>query len=85
MPVDLDAPAGVGPPRDGVVSRLLSALGPFGAHIESVAVRLQTSTGHSQPNTTISMRSRGLRATDEGLSGRSYGSTGTLTRSNQRE
>lgn len=39
--------------RTVVVSRLLAALGPFGAHVESVAVRLQTTTGHSQRDTAI--------------------------------
>jgi ribosome-associated translation inhibitor RaiA len=39
--------------RGVVVSRLLSAVGPFGAHIELVDVRLQTSAGHTQPDTTI--------------------------------
>lgn len=39
--------------RGAVVSRLLSALRPFGAHIELVVVRLQTSAGHTQPDTTV--------------------------------
>ena len=39
--------------RGLVVSRLLSALGPFDAHLKSVHVRLQTSTGDSQPDVTI--------------------------------
>jgi ribosome-associated translation inhibitor RaiA len=39
--------------RGVVVSRLLSALGPFGAHIESVLARLRASTGRAQPDTTI--------------------------------
>lgn len=34
--------------RQVAVSRLLSALGPFGAHIASVGVRLQTSTPRTQ-------------------------------------
>ena len=36
--------------RDVVVSRLLSALGPFSAHIELVVVGLRSSTGHTQPD-----------------------------------
>ncbi len=39
--------------RGVVVSRLLSVLGPFGAHIDLVGVRLQTITGHTQPDSTI--------------------------------
>ena len=39
--------------RGVVVSRLLSALGPFSAHIELVVVRLQTSAGHTHPDTTV--------------------------------
>ena len=39
--------------RGVVVSRLLSTVGPFGAHIELVDVRLQASAGHTQPDTTI--------------------------------
>ena len=39
--------------RRVVVSRLVSALGPFGAHIASVGVRLQISMGHAQSQTTI--------------------------------
>jgi ribosome-associated translation inhibitor RaiA len=39
--------------RTVVGSRLLSALGPFVDHIESVGVRLQTGTFHSRPDTTI--------------------------------
>ena len=38
--------------RGVVVSRMLSALGPFGAYIELVVVRLQANTGHAQPDTT---------------------------------
>ena len=38
--------------RGVVVSRMLSALGPFGAYIEMVVVRLQAKTGHAQPDTT---------------------------------
>ena len=51
--------------RNVVVSRLLSALGPFGAHIESVGVRLQTSTGHSQPDTSICDAAVSLRPSGE--------------------
>jgi ribosome-associated translation inhibitor RaiA len=39
--------------RQVAVSRLLSALGPFGAHIALVGVRLETSTPRTQPATTI--------------------------------
>jgi ribosome-associated translation inhibitor RaiA len=39
--------------RGVVVSRLLSAVGPFGAYIEVVDVRLQARAGHTQPDTTI--------------------------------
>ena len=39
--------------RGVVVSRLLSALGPFGMHIQCVDVRLQARTGHAQPVTTL--------------------------------
>ena len=39
--------------RGVVVSRLLSALGPFSAHIELVVVGLRASTGHTQPDTTV--------------------------------
>jgi ribosome-associated translation inhibitor RaiA len=39
--------------RGVVVSRLLSALGPFSAHIESVVVDLQVSAGATQPDTMI--------------------------------
>jgi ribosome-associated translation inhibitor RaiA len=39
--------------RGAVVSRLLSALGQFGPHIELVGVRLQARTGHTPPDTTV--------------------------------
>jgi ribosome-associated translation inhibitor RaiA len=39
--------------RGVVVSRLLSALGPFSAHIRGLVVRLQARTGHTQPDTTF--------------------------------
>jgi ribosome-associated translation inhibitor RaiA len=39
--------------RGVVVSRLLSAVGPFGAYIELVDVCLQASSGHAQLDTTI--------------------------------
>jgi ribosome-associated translation inhibitor RaiA len=39
--------------QGAVVSRLLSALGPFGAHIELVGVRLRAGTGHGQPDTPL--------------------------------
>jgi ribosomal subunit interface protein len=39
--------------RSVVVSRLVSTLDPFGAHIASVEVRLQVTTGHTQSDTTI--------------------------------
>ena len=39
--------------RSAVVSRLLSALSPFGAHIQLVVVRLRAGTGHGQPDTPL--------------------------------
>ena len=59
--------------RHVVVSRLQSALGPFSAHIDSVAVRLQTSWADTRPDTTtcdiaVSLRPSGevrTRAEDE--------------------
>jgi ribosome-associated translation inhibitor RaiA len=58
--------------RGVVVSRLLSAVGQFGAYIELVDVRLQASAGHTRPDTTIcdiavSLRTSGdIRARGEG-------------------
>lgn len=39
--------------RSAVVSRLLPALSPFGAHIQFVIVRLRAGTGHGQPDTLL--------------------------------
>ena len=39
--------------RSAVVSRLLPALSPFGAHIQFVIVRLRAGTGHGQPDTPL--------------------------------
>lgn len=39
--------------RSAVVSRLLLALRPFGAHIQFVVVRLRTGTGHGQPDAPL--------------------------------
>lgn len=39
--------------RGVVVSRMVSALGSFGAYIDVVVVRLQATRGHTQPETTI--------------------------------
>ena len=36
-----------------VASRLLSALGPFAVHIESVAVQLEASRSRTQPDTVV--------------------------------
>jgi len=51
--------------RQVVVSRLLSALDPFGAHIASVGVRLLTSTARTQPATTICDVAVSLRPSGE--------------------
>jgi ribosome-associated translation inhibitor RaiA len=51
--------------RGVVVSRLLSALGPFGAHIQGVAVRLRAGTGHAQSDTTLCEVAVGLHPSGE--------------------
>ena len=51
--------------RQVAVSRLLSALGPVGAHIALVGVRLQTSTPRTQPATTICDVAVSLRPSGE--------------------
>lgn len=51
--------------RQVAVSRLLSALAPFGAHIASVGVRLQTSTARTQPATTTCDVAVSLRPSGE--------------------
>ena len=51
--------------RSAVVSRLVSTLGPFGAHIASVDVRVLISTGHTQSDTAICDVAVSLRPSGE--------------------